>query len=83
MKLSECRIGTVVIEINPHGWHKGKEFRRIGHITGLMLNACEAVEVIPVVQWAHQSAAIDLRTLQMIDNRPQGVHPTNLELYVD
>ena len=59
MKLSECKIGVVVTEVQNEIWwctHLTTETPNIGHIIGLAKNS--AGEVIPMVLWAGELNSI-------------------------
>jgi hypothetical protein len=76
MKLSECRIGTIVTNNNELGkqiekgnWRHYKPFKRIGYISGLTQNCTE--ETIPLVKWSDEL---------VMDSE---IHHTNLSIYED
>ena len=81
MKLSECRIGTIVTNNEEHhkrlddsfgklkGFKHYKPFKRIGYISGLTQNCTE--ETIPLVKWSDEL---------VMDSE---IHHTNLSIYED
>lgn len=59
MKLSECKIGVVVTEVQNEFWmwtHLTTDVPNIGHVVGLTKNS--AGEVIPTVLWAGELNSI-------------------------
>lgn len=70
MKLSECTIGTLVIE---HLRNRPDQKPRIGHVVGLEEN--NIGEIIPTVQWAQEWLKLP--------SRPIGFHHANLDRLVD
>lgn len=75
MKLSECTLGTLVIE---HLRNRPDQKPRIGHIVGLTTNSTD--EIIPVVQLAQPYRAFGHRAPP---NEPFGIHHNNLDRLVD
>lgn len=75
MKLSQCTIGTLVIQYKPYDC---PTMPRIGHVVGLEVN--NIGETIPTVQFAapHRPFAQAAKP-----NEPVGVHHNNLQLYAD
>ena len=80
MKLSECKMGTIVTNCNAlHGekyrstsfkdWKLYQPFTRIGYISGLTINSVN--ETIPLVKWSDEL---------VMDNE---VHHSNLSVYED
>ena len=81
MKLSECKIGTIVT--NNKELHKKctdsfdkllgfvhyKPFERIGYICGLTQNATK--ETIPLIVWSDQ------------ENTKDSIHHANIDIYED
>ncbi len=77
MKLSECTMGTLVIEKRiPGGSHT--EPLRIGHVAGLAVSAIG--ETIPVIQFAKPYRSF---ACEAIPNPPVEHHHGNLDKLVD